>query len=113
MTVDEPPFKITTKRDNDKVEVKVEKDKTVFSVHSPFGISQAVIERTDEKWPDTVMLRLHLKGLENFKSHQWQSDARSCGVESGRQGAALEGRQGRLTAGRQKSVLDGDSHGRR
>ena len=66
-TVNEPQFKITTKRDNDKVEVKVEKDTTVFSVHSPFGISQADIERTDENWSDTVMLRLHLKGLENFK----------------------------------------------
>lgn len=66
-TVDEPQFKITTKRDNDKVEVKVEKDKTVVSVHSPFGISQAIIERSEEIWSDTVMLRLHLKGLENFK----------------------------------------------
>ena len=65
--VEESPFKITTKRDNDKVEVKVENDKSVFSVHSPFGISQAVIERADENWLDIVMLRLHLKGLENFK----------------------------------------------
>ena len=65
--VDEPQFKITTKRDNDEVKVKVEKDTTVVSVHSPFGISQAVIERTDENWSDIVMLRLHLKGLENFK----------------------------------------------
>ena len=67
---DEEPtkFKITTKRDNDTVEVRAEKDKTVFSVKSPFGISQAVIERTDEKWPDAVVLRLHLKGLENFRA---------------------------------------------
>jgi hypothetical protein len=65
--VEEPPFKITTKRDNDKVEVTVEKDKAVISVRSPFGISQAVIERTGEKWPDKVILRLHLKGLENLK----------------------------------------------
>jgi hypothetical protein len=61
-----PPFKITTKRENDRVEVKTEKDKVVFSVHSPFGISNAVIERAGEKWPDAVVLRLHLKGLENF-----------------------------------------------
>ena len=66
-SVKEPQFKITTKRDNYKVEVKVESDKAVFSVHSPFGISQTVIERTDENWSDIVMLRLHLKGLENFK----------------------------------------------
>ena len=62
-----PPFKITTKRDNDKVEVKVEKDKSVFSVHSLSGISQAVIERVNEKWPDLIVLRLHLKGLESFR----------------------------------------------
>jgi hypothetical protein len=65
---DETPFKITLKRDNDKVEVKVEQEKTVFSVHSPFGISNAVIERTGETWPDAVVLRLLLKGLENFRA---------------------------------------------
>jgi len=63
-----PQFKFTTKRDTDKVEVKVEKDKTVFSVRSPFGISQVVIERTEEKWPDAVVLRLHLMGLESFRA---------------------------------------------
>ena len=55
-----PPFKITAKRENDKVEVKVENDQTIFSVHSPLGISQAVIERVNEKWPDVILLRLHL-----------------------------------------------------
>ena len=64
----QPPFKITTKRDNDRVKVKSEKGKTTFSIHSPFGISQAVIERTGEKWPDAVVLRLHLKGLESFRA---------------------------------------------
>ena len=65
---DEPPkFKITTKRDNDKVEVRADKEKTLFIVKSPFGISHAAIERTGEKWPDAVVLRLHLKGLENLK----------------------------------------------
>ena len=66
-TNDTAPFKITTKQDNDKVVVKAEKDKVVISIQSPFGISQAVIERMEAKWPDTVVLRLHLKGLENFQ----------------------------------------------
>ena len=66
-SVEGPQFKITTKRDNDKVEIKVESDKAVFSVHSPFGISQTVIERADENWSGIVMLRLHLKELEDFK----------------------------------------------
>ncbi|MBC7966899.1 MAG: hypothetical protein H7Z17_13355 [Fuerstia sp.] len=65
--VDEPRFSITTKRDDDKVEFQFRADTTVISVHSPFGISQTVIERIDEKWPDTVTLRLHLKALENFQ----------------------------------------------
>jgi hypothetical protein len=40
----------------------------VFAVRSPFGISQAVIEREGEKWPDAVAMRLHLKGLESFRA---------------------------------------------
>ena len=61
-------FKITTKRKDDAVEVRAEKDRAVFSVKSPFGISQAVIERTDDKWPEAVVLRLHLKGLSSFRA---------------------------------------------
>ena len=64
---DSPPFKIQTKRNDDNVRIKVEKDKTVFSIRSPFGISQAVIRRASDTWPDAVLLRLHLKGLESFR----------------------------------------------
>jgi len=64
---DDPPFKITTKRDDDKAVVTVEKDKATVSIHSPFGISQAVIERSGNNWPDVVTMRLNLKGLENLK----------------------------------------------
>jgi hypothetical protein len=53
-------FKVTTKRTDDAVAVEVEKDRAVFSVTSPFGISQAVIERRQDRWP-AVVLRLHLK----------------------------------------------------
>jgi hypothetical protein len=61
-------FKITTKRKDDTVEVQAEKDKALFIIKSPFGISQAVIEREGEKWTQAVVLRLHLKGLENFRA---------------------------------------------
>lgn len=64
---DPSPFKVTTKRADDRVDVKAEKGKATISVHSPFGISHAVIGRVGETWPDAVVLRLHLKGLENFK----------------------------------------------
>jgi hypothetical protein len=67
---DDPPprFKITTRRKDDSVEVRADKDKTLFSVKSPSGIGQAVIERQEDAWPGTVVLRLHLKGLSSFRA---------------------------------------------
>jgi hypothetical protein len=65
--VPETKFKIVTKDGNDRVEVGDEDGKAIISIRSPFGISEANIERTEEKWTDNVVLRLHLKGLENFK----------------------------------------------
>jgi hypothetical protein len=65
-------FKTTTRRKDDAVEVQANKKKALFIIKSPFGISQAVIERTDEKWPDAVVLRLHLKGLSNLGASNGQ-----------------------------------------
>ena len=65
--VKETRFKFTTKRDNDMVDVEVKNSSMIFSVRSPFGSSQAVIESTSGNWSDSVILRLHLKGLENLK----------------------------------------------
>ena len=68
LIVDEAsPLKITTKRDDDKAEVAVEKNRATISIRSPSGISQAVIERTQEHWPETVVVRLRLQGLESLK----------------------------------------------
>ena len=61
------PFKIITKRSDDRVDVKSKDDKTLFVIRSPFGISGATIERTREQWPDKVVIQLRLKGLESFK----------------------------------------------
>jgi hypothetical protein len=60
-------FKITTKRTDDSVQVRKEQGRVVFLIKSPFGISQAVIKRQGEQWPEAVGLRLHLKGLERFR----------------------------------------------
>jgi hypothetical protein len=49
-------FKITTKRKDDSVEVQADKDKTVFAVKSPFGISEAVVERMEDDWPKLMVL---------------------------------------------------------
>jgi hypothetical protein len=62
------PFKISTKRPDDRVDIETATDRTLFIVKSPSGISQAVIERREETWPKAVALRLHLKGLESFRA---------------------------------------------
>ncbi|MFN7877484.1 MAG: hypothetical protein ACK5PB_19345 [Pirellula sp.] len=67
LTIADEPFKITTKRSDDRVELKSEKGKAMFIIRSPFGISNATIERTTEQWPDKVLIQLRLKGLESFK----------------------------------------------
>jgi hypothetical protein len=40
----------------------------LFVIKSPFGISQAVIERQEDTWPKAVVLRRHLKGLSSFRA---------------------------------------------
>jgi hypothetical protein len=65
---DAPAYRIATKRGDDRVEVQAGKDQVIVSIHSPFGIGDAVIERIGEKWPDAVVLRLHLGGLESFRA---------------------------------------------
>jgi hypothetical protein len=60
-------FKISTKRPDDTVEVRIEKEKTVLVVSSPTGIGQATVQRTSESWPRSVVLRLKLNGLEHFR----------------------------------------------
>lgn len=65
--VDMQIFKITTKRESDRVKVRADTDKAIVSIHSPVGISQVAVERTNGKWPEAVVIRLHLQGLESFQ----------------------------------------------
>ncbi len=64
---DGPQFKFKSKQDDDRVTVKAENDRTVFDVASPHGISELMIERTGDMWPDVVVVRLHLSGLERLR----------------------------------------------
>ncbi len=60
-------FHFRTKRSIDRVEATGNHDATTFSVHSPMGIGEAVIARTSATWPDRVVMKLYLKGLESFQ----------------------------------------------
>jgi hypothetical protein len=61
-------FKITTRKADDRVEVRQEKGKALLVITSPFGISNATVERRGDDWPKAVVLRLHLKGLSHFQA---------------------------------------------
>jgi hypothetical protein len=65
-------IKITTRRADDAVAVRANKDRMVVAVRCPFGISQAVMEWLGDTWPEAVVLRLHLKGLESFRASNGQ-----------------------------------------
>jgi hypothetical protein len=60
-------FKITTRKTDDAITVQSEKDKVIFVIKSPTGISRGEIERKADTWPASVVLRLQLKGLESFR----------------------------------------------
>ena len=59
-------FKLTPK-DGDTIDVKVDKERTLFDVSSSTGIGQAEIERRKSEWPNVVVIRLRLRGLEHFQ----------------------------------------------
>ena len=63
-----PPFdaKIVTKKGDDAVAIKQEGDKVILSVTSRTGIGKATVTPA-AKWPKTVVLRLHLRGLESLR----------------------------------------------
>ncbi len=39
----------------------------LIDIVSPTGIGSTAIEKTAGQWPGTIVMRLHLKGLENFE----------------------------------------------
>jgi hypothetical protein len=62
-----PQYHITTRRSDDRVAVISNEDQVAFKIQSPFGISQATIQRTGDRWPERVILQLQLKGLESIR----------------------------------------------
>lgn len=61
-----PKFDIQTRRQDDKILVSTQDGKTILTVISPFGISKATIRCAAGRWPETLVLRLRLSGLESL-----------------------------------------------
>ena len=62
-----PEFRVSVKNESDRVEVLEEDSHTVIDVYSDFGIGSASFELLSGSMPDTLLLRLHLTGLEEFR----------------------------------------------
>jgi len=77
-----PPFKIATRRDDDKVVSSLDGDEAFFWITSPRGISRATIERAGDRWPEKVTVRMYLRGLENFSATTGGKDRLTASVLS-------------------------------
>lgn len=67
LSAGEPKFNVATKRADDRIDVSSKGATTTFSVRSPTGIGSATISRMAGDWPERLILRLHLQGLEGLK----------------------------------------------
>ena len=61
-----PEFDIVCRKKDDAVKVALHDGRTVLTVVSPSGIGSATVTRKDERWPQPLVLRLRLRGLESF-----------------------------------------------
>ena len=78
----EPAFIILTKNPDDQVSVQFENGTAQIDIQSPTGIGTASFELTSGAMPESMTLRLHLKGLEQFRLRSAQ-DHLAASVSSG------------------------------
>lgn len=63
----EPVFTVTTKNKEDQVDIQSKDRAALIDIHSPTGIGSARFELEAGSLPEEIVLRLHLKGLEEFR----------------------------------------------
>jgi hypothetical protein len=102
---DKPPARLTltTPKADHTGAVGGDGERTVFDIKSPSGIGRAVVERTGDAWPKAVVVRLHLKGLENLKV---SGGTVAVGAAAGVRGGKVEVRQ--WAVGRDETPLARD-----
>ncbi|MCC9606913.1 hypothetical protein LOC68_15490 [Blastopirellula sp. JC732] len=75
-----PPLTAKASRDNTQIRLLSEEKRTVIDVECPIGIDNAIVKRTGDKWPEPLIVRLHLKGLESFRVENYAWNVSSSGV---------------------------------
>ena len=79
---DEPVFNVTTKNQEDRINIQQEDNVTTIDIHSPTGIGTAKFELKSGTMPESIVLRLHLAGLEQVKLVSDQTTLASYGSSS-------------------------------
>lgn len=65
---DEPVYTVTAqKNQDDQINIYYENGTTVIDIHSPRGIGSAQLKLESGPMPERMVLRLHLKGLEELR----------------------------------------------
>jgi hypothetical protein len=67
MVSEQPEFEVTVRKDGDTVETAVVDNTVVFDIYSQIGIGDAEVQLTSGEWPETILFRVNLAGLEEFK----------------------------------------------
>jgi hypothetical protein len=61
------PFRVTTRKPDDRVMVSGQGERVVLTVTSPSGIGGSKVANEGERWPGKIILRLRLRGLERLQ----------------------------------------------
>jgi len=64
---EQPAFEVAVAHEGDAVETKIVDNTVIFAITSKTGIGSADIALTSGEWPETILFRLYLAGLEDFK----------------------------------------------
>lgn len=70
----EPAFGITFRGRGDTATILEKTDRVVFHIRSSTGIGGATITRRGPAWPASVVVRLHVNGLESFQVSNEETD---------------------------------------
>jgi len=65
--VEGPTFRYTPLKGDPQIVFTTSNELLLIDITSPTGIGGATIDKTAGQWPPKIILRLHLKGLEDFK----------------------------------------------
>ena len=100
----EPGFIVITKNPDDQVGLEYENGTSLIDIQSPTGIGSAAFELESGNMPGNMILRLHLKGLEQFRLKSAQQEI-SAAVAGG-DGVTLD-HQTLLSSGTETPLLPG------